>query len=89
MNILKFFKKKKEENLLVIKQKDINSVPKVIYKGREIPLKQYIYFQWDTEDDEIPCGTQFDIQYCERKERGNYQIAREGFSHPSQEIYKN
>ncbi|QYG30991.1 hypothetical protein K0O13_13255 [Mammaliicoccus sciuri] len=86
MNIFKFFKKEKEENLLVIKQKDVNSVPKVFYKGKEIPLKQYIYFQWDTEEIETPCGTKFDIQYCETKENGNYQITREGFSHPSQEM---
>ena len=86
MNILKFFKKEKEENLLVIKQKDVNSVPKVFYKGKEIPLKQYIYFQWDTEEIETPCGTKFDMQYLEPKEKGSYQITREGFSHPSREI---
>lgn len=86
MNILKFFQKKKEENLLVIKQKDVNSVPKVIYKGREIPYKQYIHFQWDTEEDDMSCGTKFDVQYLEPKEKGSYQITREGFSHPSQII---
>ena len=89
--LFNIFKKKinKENDLLVIKQKDINSVPTVIYNGKEIKLKQHIIFEWDTNDIETPCGTQFDIQYCERKEKGNYQIVREGFSHPSREEYKN
>lgn len=87
--LFNIFKKKikKESNLLVIKQKDINSVPTVIYNGKEIKLKQHILFDWDTGNEERPCGTQFDIQYCEPKEKGNYQITREGFSHPSRDEF--
>lgn len=82
MNILKFFKKKKEENLLVIKQKDINSVPTVIYKGKEILLKQQINFNWDTKDVDKPYGTAFSVQYTEST-KGEYPIITECYTHPS------
>ena len=86
--LFNIFKKKikKENDLLVIKQKDINSVPTVIYNGKEIKLKQHIIFEWDTREDNFPCGSNFDIQYFDHQKEGKSQIVREGFSDPKTQI---
>ena len=81
--IINFFRKKKsKQNLLVITQKDINSVPTVIYKGKKIPLKQRINFEWDTKDLDKPYGTAFSVQYTDDAEEGYPQIT-ECYTHPS------
>ncbi|MFC1255994.1 hypothetical protein ACFGC5_07585 [Staphylococcus xylosus] len=81
--LINFFRKKKEnkQNLLVIKQKDIDSVPTVIYKGRKIKLKQTINFNWDTNEG-LENGAEFDIQYLSLNPS---TIVREGYSHPSKQ----
>ena len=86
--LFNIFKKKikKENDLLVIKQKDINSVPTVIYNGKEIKLKQHIIFEWDTLDDDFRCGSHFDVQYFDGQKEGKSQIVREGFSDPKTQI---
>ncbi|MCA1029387.1 hypothetical protein LCM23_25580 [Cytobacillus kochii] len=38
----------KEQPLLQIELQDINSVPRVIYKGEEIKNKMEVAFEWDT-----------------------------------------
>ncbi|WP_210133791.1 hypothetical protein [Staphylococcus sp. GDY8P131P] len=81
--LIDFFKKKKKEtDLLVITQKDINSVPTVIYQGKKIPLKQRINFEWDTKDLDKPYGTAFSVQYTDDAEEGYRQIT-ECYTHPS------
>ncbi|MFL1422513.1 hypothetical protein [Staphylococcus ureilyticus] len=75
-------KKKSKQNLLVIAQKDINSVPTVIYQGKTIPLKQQINFEWDTKDLDKPYGTAFSVQYTDYAEDGNRQVT-ECYAHPS------
>ena len=82
--IFKIFKNKvkTEDDLLVIKQKDINSVPIVIYNGKEIELKQHIFFEWNTQDCEINHGSNFNVQYFDYKKDGKSQVVREGFSDP-------
>lgn len=81
--LIDFFKKKKKEtDLLVITQKDIDSVPTVIYQGKKIPLKQRINFEWDTKDLDKPYGTAFSVQYTDDAEKGYPQIT-ECYTHPS------
>ncbi|WP_426443920.1 hypothetical protein [Staphylococcus xylosus] len=82
--LIEFLKKKigKDENLLVIKQKDVNSVPTVIYKGEEISLKKHINFEWDTKDLDKPYGIAFSVQYTEDAEEECRQIT-ECYTHPS------
>lgn len=75
-------KKKSKQNLLVITQKDINSVPTVIYQGKTIPLKQRINFEWDTKDLDKPYGTAFSVQYTDYAKDGNRQVT-ECYTHPS------
>lgn len=80
--IIDFFKKKKKADLLVITQKDINSVPTVIYQGKKISLKKRINFDWDTKDIDKPYGATFSVQYTEDAEEGRRQIT-ECYTHPS------
>lgn len=82
--LIEFLKKKKQkdEYLLVIKQKDINSVPTVIYQGKEISLKKHINFEWDTKDLDKPHGTAFSVQYSDDAEVG-YPEFTECYTHPS------
>ncbi|UII58109.1 hypothetical protein LS684_21025 (plasmid) [Cytobacillus spongiae] len=49
-------------SLLKIELPDINSVPKVFYKGEEINLKQDVYFHWET-DTEVPGGLTYSFQH--------------------------
>ncbi|MCO4332807.1 hypothetical protein [Staphylococcus hyicus] len=35
-------------NLLIIKVKDANSVPEVIYKGKKLKYKRNVEFSWET-----------------------------------------
>ena len=82
--IIDFFKKKKKEtDLLVITQKDINSVPTVIYQGKKIPLKQRINFEWDTKDLDKPYGTAFSVQYTTDDAEEGYPQITECYTHPS------
>lgn len=82
--LIEFLKKKirKDKNLLVIKQKDSNSVPTVIYKGEEISLKKHVKFEWDTKDLDKPYGTAFSVQYSDDAEVGHPEIT-ECYTHPS------
>ncbi len=43
---------------------ELNSVPKVIYKGEEIKLKQEVIFHWETDTDEFG-GTTIEIEHAE------------------------
>lgn len=81
--LIEFLKKKqKDEYLLVIKQKDVNSVPTVIYQGKEISLKKQINFEWDTKDLDKPYGTAFSVKYSDDAEVGHPEIT-ECYTHPS------
>lgn len=42
---------------------EIDSAPKVIYKGQEIKLKQEVVFHWET-DTEMPGGMTIEIEHA-------------------------
>mgnify|MGYP001171386233 CR=1 FL=1 len=46
---------------------ELDSVPKVIYKGEEIKLKQEVIFHWETDTDS-PGGTTIEIEHAETGE---------------------
>ncbi len=54
-----------EENkpLLTIELQDESSVPKVIYKGEEIKLKQEVEFHWETDTEEYG-GLSYAIEHA-------------------------
>lgn len=52
-------------SLLVIELQDESSVPKVLYKGKEIKLKAHVLFEWDTSDERSPGGLTYAIEHYE------------------------
>jgi len=42
---------------------EIDSVPKVIYKGQKIELKQEVVFHWETDTD-LPGGMTIEIEHA-------------------------
>lgn len=53
-----------KQPLLTIELQDETSVPKVVYKGKEIPLNTHIHFDWDTDTDEHG-GLTYAIEHME------------------------
>jgi|SRR5699024_2206311 len=53
-----------EQPYLQITLDELDSVPKVIYKGEEIKLKQEVIFHWET-DTSIPGGITIEIEHAE------------------------
>lgn len=81
--LIKFLKKKlgKDENLLVIKVKDIGSVPEIIYEGEHFEYKQDVSLSWTTADDVFNGGYDFEIKhYKEGKPHG--RVITKGFKSP-------
>lgn len=62
----------KVKPLLVIELQDESSVPKVLYKGEEIKLKQNVFFDWDTSGACSPGGLTYAFEHGEL---GNKQLA--------------
>jgi len=56
--------------LINIELDDINSVPKVFYKGKEIDGKMRVSFDWETDSDELT-NTYIHIEHFEDKDRAN------------------
>lgn len=56
-----------EQPYLQITLDELDSVPKVIYKGEEIKLKQEVIFHWETDTDS-PGGTTIEIEHAETGE---------------------
>ena len=51
--------------LLTIELDEIDSVPKVIYKGEEIKGKVRVAFEWETDSEVMELGSPYiDIEYC-------------------------
>ncbi|MDN5906908.1 MAG: hypothetical protein L0H33_00895 [Staphylococcus equorum] len=82
----KFFKRlfdrpKKEKNLLVIKVKDIGSVPEVTYEGEQFKYKQDVSLRWTTTEEGIDGGYDFEIKHFkEGKPHG--RVITKGFKSP-------
>lgn len=53
-----------EQPYLQIALDELDSTPKVIYKGEEVELKQEVIFHWETETDS-PGGTTIEIEYVD------------------------
>ncbi len=58
-------------SLLTIELQDESSVPKVIYKGKEIKNRVNVSFDWDTADAHGPGGLSYAIEHMET---GNGQV---------------
>lgn len=82
----KFFSKLKallkraiQRNLLIIKVKDINSIPEIIYQGKKIGYKKGIYFSWETTTENFNNGYDFKIEHYKRNKRGLGRLETTGF----------
>lgn len=71
VNKIEEIRKRNSPPLLTIELQDESSVPKVIYKGREIKWKQNVFFDWDTSDERSPGGLSYAIEH---QETGNGQV---------------
>lgn len=47
---------------------EVDSIPKVFYKGEEIKLKQEVVFHWETDTD-IYGGTTIEIEHVEESNK--------------------
>ncbi|HGO2798733.1 TPA: hypothetical protein ACK0TX_001091 [Staphylococcus aureus] len=66
----KFNKKVRRKDLIVIKVKDENSVPLVIYKGEELKRKRVVKFLWVTQNGNYEGGYDINIEHYEKSEKG-------------------
>lgn len=60
--------REKDKALLVIELENEASVPKIIYKGKEIEGKREVVFHWET-DTSIPGGLTYAIEHAEKDNR--------------------
>lgn len=65
-SLMKARRNDKEQSLLTIVLQDETSVPKVVYKGKEIDHKVNIHLDWDT-DTELPGGLTYAIEHTEMR----------------------
>ncbi|EKO8622911.1 hypothetical protein P1M60_001989 [Staphylococcus pseudintermedius] len=76
-------KKLTRKNLLVIKVKDENSVPKIVYKGKKLKHKRNLKFYWNTRMDIKTGGYDVGIEhYVKGAERRPGKIEKLGFKSP-------
>lgn len=57
----------KPDKLLVIEMDNASSIPRVIYKGKEITNRINVNFKWETDTDELG-GMELSIKYAEKEE---------------------
>lgn len=72
-------KKLTKKNLLVIKVKDIDSVPEVIYEGKKILYKKTVNLSWETQGIDFNNGYDFEIKYYKKNKRGLSRLENIGF----------
>lgn len=75
-----------KKDILVIKVKEINDVPTIIYKGKNIENIKDINFDWSTIAEKIEgSGYQFRVSYFEEKDlkKRILKEINEGFKSPS------
>ncbi|MEK4148929.1 hypothetical protein NST02_17860 [Robertmurraya sp. FSL W8-0741] len=58
--------KENKHPLLVIELENESSVPKIIFKGKEVEEKREILFHWET-DTSIPGGLTYAIEHAEKE----------------------
>lgn len=76
-------KKLTHRNLLVIKVKDENSVPEVVYKGKKLKYKSNLKFYWDTRTDINTSGYDVEIaHYVKGADRRPGRVEKLGFKSP-------
>lgn len=76
-------KKLTHRNLLVIKVKDENSVPEVVYEGKKLKYKSELKFYWDTRTDIKTGGYDFEIKhYVRNAKRRPGRVEKLGFKSP-------
>lgn len=84
----RFLKKLKQllrKNILVIKVKEINDVPIIIYKGKNLENIKDINFDWVTVNEKLEgSGYEFNVSYFENSDikKGNLKEINEGFKSP-------
>ncbi|QYG31587.1 hypothetical protein K0O13_01390 [Mammaliicoccus sciuri] len=74
-----------KKDILVIKVKEINDVPTIIYKGKNIENIKDINFDWSTIAEKIEgSGYQFRVSYFEEKDlkKRILKEINEGFKSP-------
>lgn len=74
-----------KKDILVIKVKEINDVPTIIYKGKNIENIKDVNFDWSTIAEKIEgSGYQFKVSYFEDKDLENRMLKEinEGFKSP-------
>lgn len=76
-------KKLTHRNLLVIKVKDENSVPEVVYKGKKLKYKINLKFYWDARTDINTSGYDVEIaHYVKGADRRPGRVEKLGFKSP-------
>ncbi|HAR3264706.1 TPA: hypothetical protein O9N46_000864 [Staphylococcus aureus] len=66
----KFNKNIRHKDLIVIKVKDENSVPLVIYKGGELKSKRVVKFLWVTRNGNYEGGYDINIEHYAKSGKG-------------------
>lgn len=67
----------KDEPLLVIELQDESSIPKVLYKGKEITYKIRVSFDWETKrEHEGTGGVRFNVDYFNKETNSFHVIGR-------------
>lgn len=57
---------------LIIELDDMDSVPRVFYKGEEISNKVKVGFNWDTANERYPSRQLICIDYLKKEDNGKY-----------------
>lgn len=58
-------KNEMKKPLLTIELSDIDSIPKVIYKGKKITKRIHVSFDWSTQTDKTVPSPMIDIEYLD------------------------
>lgn len=73
--ILRELEEQKKEKHLVIELDELGDVPRVLYKGEEITMKEFINFQWQTRT-EVVGHTDVIIDYLMKPTNGKSLIEK-------------
>lgn len=84
--IKKLITKLTRKHLLVIKVKNVNAPPVIIYKGKKIQTITEVDFDWETHSEFVD-GYDFSVKHLVKDEDKLPAIERTGFTSPSREQF--
>lgn len=84
--IKKFITKLTRKHLLVIKVKNVNAPPVIIYKDKKIQTISEVDFSWDSDKGSLDCGHDFSVKHLVNEDKLP-AIERTGFTSPSREQF--